>query len=288
MIFKKDSLTINYVTKLIVIFSVVSFFGVLPSFGEEKPDYPVTGIYSFEIGRRSEVAQYLSPITYHGTDFALSGFWTKAMPFNPQRFKMDFDARVSYVSMLNLAGSATTLGLDAHFSWHMDRYFRLPHDLTVSIGGGPAITGGVLALLRNSNNPVDVTIKAAIELGASLHWRSKIGRIPIVCSERLSIPLIGAFFMPQYGETFYEIYLGNRRGLAHFAWPGNMPGIDNVLSISMDLGNTALYVGYRLSYTTAYANNLSTRMLTNGFVIGVIPGGLGLKRTPCRPQSRPF
>lgn len=260
----------------------------MSAYAEEKPDYPVTGIYSFEIGRRSEVAQYLSPMTYHGTDFALSGFWTKSMPFDPQRYKMDFDARVSYVSMLNPARSATTLGLDAHFSWHICRYYRLPHDLTFSIGGGPGITGGVLALLRNSNNPVDVTIKAAIEVGASLHWRYKIGRIPIVCSERLSIPLLGAFFMPQYGETFYEIYLGNRRGLAHFGWPGNMPGIDNVISVSLDLGNTALFLGYRLTLATAYANNLSTRMLTNGFVIGVIPSGLGMKRTPCRPQSRPF
>lgn len=247
---------------------------------------PVTGLYAIEIGGRSAVAEYLSPMAYDGLDLALSGHWDKALPFDPARFMMDFDARLAYSSMLNPAGSASTIGLSARFAWHMSRYIRLPHSMTFSFGGGPAIEGGALALLRNSNNPVDVTIKAALEATASLSWKTRLGRLPVLLADRFSIPLAGAFFMPQYGETFYEIYLGNRSGLAHFGWPGNMPGIDNTLSLTMDFGKTALFIGYRLSVGSAFANNLSTRSVTNGFVIGVIPDGIGLRRR--HPETRPF
>ncbi len=249
---------------------------------------PVTGIYAIEVGNRRSVAEYLSPICYSGTEWAASGHWSKVMPFSPERAMMSFEGRIGYASMLNPSRSARTHGLEGYFGWQMHGYWRLPYGLTVSVGGGPRLTGGVLALLRNSNNPVDVTIKMALEAGATLSWRSRIGKLPIVVSDRLSLPIAGAFFMPQYGETFYEIYLGNRRGLAHFGWCGNMPGVDNVISVSLDFGKTAMTIGYRLYYGSAYANNLSTRTLSNGFVIGVIPHGLGMKRRHCRREIRPF
>lgn len=249
---------------------------------------PITGQYSLEVGNRRSVAQYLSPICYSGTEWGASGYWNKVMPFSPGRAMMAFEGRIGYASMLNPSRSARTLGLDVYFRWQMHRYYRLPYGLTVSVGGGPCATGGVLALLRNSNNPVDVTIKMSLELGASVSWRSRFGRLPIVVNERVSIPVAGAFFMPQYGETFYEIYLGNHRGLAHFGWCGNMPGVDNVLSVTLDFGKTAMTLGYRLYYGSAHANNLVTRSLTNGFVIGVIPHGLGIKRPGCRKEIRPF
>ncbi len=273
---------------LIICFAIFSIQRIVAEEMEADVVYPVTGVYNFEIGERRAVAEYLSPMTYKGTDYAVSGYWDKVMPFDPQRWLMSFDARVSYTKMLNPAWSASSLGLDAKFGWQMRRYFRLPYNITFSVGGGASLTGGVIALLRNSNNPVDVTIRASLDLGASLSWRTRLGRIPVVASERMTMPVLGAFFMPQYGETFYEIYLGNHSGLAHFGWWGNMPCLDNLVSVSLDLGNTALQLGYRLTIGCAYANNLSTRQITNGFVIGVIPSGMGLKRKKCREELRPM
>lgn len=52
---------------------------------------PVTGCYSLEFGRRSVVSQYLAPVTYAGTRYAVSGRWEKCMPFAPQSAMMAFE-----------------------------------------------------------------------------------------------------------------------------------------------------------------------------------------------------
>ncbi|MDE6010555.1 MAG: hypothetical protein K2F87_03795, partial [Muribaculaceae bacterium] len=66
------------------------------------PSRPVTGIYSFELGRSGVVARYLAPVRYAGAGLALAGRWIKAMPFAPERALMEFDARVDGAwSLLN-------------------------------------------------------------------------------------------------------------------------------------------------------------------------------------------
>ena len=239
---------------------------------------PITAVYALEVGARSALSEYLSPIAYHGVSYAAEGEWSKVMPFAPEKAMMRFEGRVAYASMLNPAGSASMLAVEGRFAWQMRRIWRLPNALTLSVGGGPAIEAGATSLLRNSNNPVPVDLKAFIEAGAGITWRSRIGRLPILLADRLSLPILGAFFMPQYGETYYEIWLGNHSGLAHFGWPGNMAGVDNMLSCSLDFGKTALFIGYHFRLSTASACHLSNRSILHGLTIGVIPFGLGMKR----------
>ena len=100
----------------------------------------------------------------------------------------------------------------------------------------------------------------------------------MIISERVQFPLLGAFFSPGYGETFYEIYIGNHKNLIHCGWWGNNFGIGNLLSLKLDFGRTAMEIGYRYDYRSSFANNLVLRTAANNFVIGVIPGGLGLKK----------
>ena len=203
---------------------------------------PITAVYALEVGARSALSEYLSPIAYHGVSYAAEGEWSKVMPFAPEKAMMRFEGRVAYASMLNPAGSASMLAVEGRFAWQMRRIWRLPNALTLSVGGG------------------------------------RSGRLPILLADRLSLPILGAFFMPQYGETYYEIWLGNHSGLAHFGWPGNMAGVDNMLSCSLDFGKTALFIGYHFRLSTASACHLSNRSILHGLTIGVIPFGLGMKR----------
>ena len=249
---------------------------------------PVTGCYSLEAGRRSAVSQYLAPVSYAGTQYAASGRWEKCMPFAPQRAMMAFEAHVDgSLSMLNPRRNSSMQALDAEFAWNMRAWWRLPKGFAVSVGGGPELETGALALLKNSNNPVSVNAAVALGAAASASWTHLIGRVPTVVTLNLRTPLLGAFYMPGYGETYYEMYLGNHSGLVHCGWPGNRRKINLHLGIRLDLGRTAMEVGYRLDWQRAKANNLVYRSAFNAFTIGVIPGGLGMKR-PAAPQIRPF
>lgn len=239
---------------------------------------PVTGTYAFEIGRTSVKATYLSPLTYSGTQIAAYGSWCKAMPFNPENAVMQFDGNANFCNLLNPAQTARMVGLTAEFSWDLSWRKRLPMDFQITAGGGIDLYGGAYYLLRNSNNPVQALANISIMITGSVSKHFKIGKLPILIEDQVKIPSLGAFFCPDYGETYYEIYLGNHKGLAHAGWWGNNFRIDNLLSVTLDFGRTAMTLGYRLNAYNQWANNLNVKTITNSFVIGVIPGGIGLKK----------
>lgn len=268
-----------------LLITVNCFLGVKAENGCEGTNIPVTQLprpitstYSFEIGRHDAKSTYLSPFYYHGLDLAIAGQWSKVMPFSPQHARMTFDTRISlWPSLLNPAGNASMIGFDIDFFWGMQAYWNLPHSFSIAIGGGPEFNGGILTLLRNSNNPVSVNLYAGLSAFATISWRGRIGRLPVSASWQLRSPFIGAFFMPGYGETYYEIWLGNHKGLAHAGWPGNHQAVNSRLAVQLDFGRTALEVGYRIITDKVSANNLTTRQLTHALSIGVIPHGLGRK-----------
>ena len=238
---------------------------------------PVTGFYNLEIGRKRALSTYLSPFSYEGTNLALSGLWTKALPANPEHLSMTFEGRINLGSFLNRPHTARELDLHAGGSWSLEWKKRLPYNFMLGGGGTVGLHGGALYLTRNGNNPVSADFCIGLGLSGFASWHTKIGRLPILLTERPRIPLINGFFMPQYGEPYYEIYLGNRSGLAHCGWWGNHFALDNLFSVSLDFGRTAMQIGYRFSMQSVKANNLVSNMFNHAFVIGVVPGGLGLK-----------
>lgn len=247
---------------------------------------PVIGCYNLEIGSRRVVQTYLSPVRYDGLDIALSGFWTKALPFNPRHWQMTFDFRANYSSLRNPAGTASMIDLHAGFHWGMAWHTMIPGGVTLGAGGVAGLWGGLDWLTRNGNNPVAADFAAGIGAQFLASRPVMIGRLPVVVSERLILPLASGFFMPEYGETYYEIYLGNHHGLAHFGWPGNRMGLDNLIGVTLDLGRTALQVGYRYSMQSADANHLHARFHSHSLVVGVVAGGLGIKTR--RREITPF
>lgn len=238
---------------------------------------PVTGVYGVESGSINALSTYLSPLPYKGADIGIYGTWSKAMPFAPASAIMTFDSHASMGRMENPAHTALMLDLDLDFNWGMGWRKRLPSNFQVTCGGNIDANGGLLWLPRNGNNPV--AARAFINLGAdaSISWRWKIGRLPVLFSDRARLPLAGIFFSPEYGETYYEIYLGNHSGLARFGYPGNHFSLSNLFSVNLDFGRTAMQVGYRFEADTSWASHINTHIFRHFLVIGVIPGGLGMK-----------
>lgn len=88
--------------------------------------------------------------------------------------------------------------------------------------------------------------------------------------------MVGAFFSPEYGETYYEIYLGNHAGLAHCGWWGNHFRIDNLLAADISLGTVALRVGYHLDFSSGKVHDIVTRHTTHSLVIGLTHDSLNI------------
>ena len=247
---------------------------------------PVTGIYSIEYGGKSVLATYLSPLRYTGSDIGISGSWTKAMPFAPQSAIMHFEGGGDFASLWNPAKTAKMVGLTAYFRWGMSWRHRLPCSIQLTAGGSIGIDGGAYYLMRNGNNPVEALGNVSLSARASLSRPFKVGKLNFLLRDEVSLPSLSLFFSPEYGETYYEIYLGNHKGLLHAGWWGNNFRIDNLLSVTLDFGRTAVMAGYRLKADNQWANYLNTKIITHSLVIGIIPGGLGLKKkTPRLPAE---
>ena len=145
----------------------------------------------------------------------------------------------------------------------------MPYGFTLAAGGQAQADIGVLYLPRNANNPASA--KASITLGATgmAVWNGKLGRLPVTFRYMPRLPLVGAFFSPDYDELYYEIWLGNHSGLAHCAWPGNYFRLDNLLTADLHFGATTLRVGYRFEYFTSKAGDIVSRTANHSFVIGI-------------------
>lgn len=270
--------------RLLIILLIVAICGETDAKSQEPEESvayfsrPVIGNYRIEIGGRKALSTYLSPFFYSGTDYAVSGYWTKMLPQNPAHLAMYFEGKANLGDMLNPAHTAREIDLHANLRWGLEWQTRLNGRWLLGVGGDVGLYGGMLYLPRNGNNPVSAQFAAGISAMGHASKVVEIARFPILLSDRLTLPLLGGFFMPGYGEPYYEIYLGNHKGLAHFGWPGNRFGVDNLLSVTLDFGRTALEVGYRFSMQNEHANNLTTRIFNNALVVGIIPGGIGLKQ----------
>ncbi len=229
----------------------------------------ITSEYSLVLGRRDVVSTYLSPLNYHGFRPSLAGAWSKGMPFSPLKWRMRFDASLGGGQLTNTPGTAIEYTVGADFSWGMERIFRFADRFTVTAGGNVGFSADVYWLTRNSNNPVSLGLWAGLSLAGSASYSFRLGRLPVELSERVTVPTLGPFFMPGYGESFYEIYLGNTSGLVHCGWWGNAPAVRSHLELTMNFGRRSLAVGYLLDHRQFDANHLCLRQTTNALTIAL-------------------
>lgn len=283
----------KYLKKLLAVFlvlaSIVPISAQEADSGKGTESRPVTGLYALQIGHRDVLATYLSPLHYTGKSMGVYGAWSKAMPFSPEHAIMHFDTDLTISNLLNPQKTATMIGLNGSFNWGMSWRKRLPCQFQVTAGGSIGLEGGVYYLLRNGNNPVEAIANVSLALRASLSRPIKIGRLPILLRDEISLPSLGVFFSPQFGETYYEIYLGNHKNLVHAGWWGNNFRLNNLLSATLDFGRTAMTIGYKFDAYTQWACYLNTKVYCHSFVIGVIPGGIGLKKRKAQiPSERVY
>lgn len=230
---------------------------------------PVLAAYTIEAGSAHIADTYLTPLRYSGWSASLRYSRMQATRFNPRDWviRMDFTADISRT--LNPVRNATMWYWGLDFTAALMR--RVWQNGRFSAMAGPDIdlTIGALYSPRNGNNPVAAKAALTIGIAGQLNYNGRIGRMPFTIFWQPAIPVTGAFFSPDYGQLYYEIYLGERSGLAHAAWWGNHFRIDNLIAADLHLGNTSLRIGYRFDYLSQSASHITSRTITHAAVIGI-------------------
>lgn len=247
-----------------------------------EPIRPVASLFTVSAGGAEVADTYLSPLKYHGWGVGLGYTRLQAMKFSPEKWIMQLSASINGNRTFNTARNATMWRLDVDADWAMMRRWRLPYSVTVAAGGFTGINGGVIYTARNGNNPASAKGAWTVGARALATYPFHIGKLQMQARWQGSIPVTGIFFSPDYGELYYEIWLGNHSGLVHGAWFGNYFRLDNEVFVDLQLGTTLLRLGYRSNILSTKVNDITTRVVGNSFVLGV--GGewisLGPKSLP--------
>lgn len=236
-----------------------------------EPLRPVAAAYTLEFGGTRINDTYLTPLTYRGWSGAFTYERYQAMKFSPEKWIQNLKLTVGFGSSENPARNANIYMVGFSAKWGMIHKWKIQavSGLTVGAGGEVEADLGALYLNRNGNNPV--AAKAAVTLAPNILalYNLKIGRLPVTLRYQTSMPLIGAFFSQQYGELYYEIYLGDKSNLVCFANPADYFRFCNTLTADLRFGSTFLRIGYRNDLTSTRIHNLTTNISSNSFVIGI-------------------
>lgn len=251
---------------------VCIFLPALAQSEKETTLRPVTSAFMLEAGSSHIIDTYLSPLKYSGWSSAFSYERLQAMKFDPENWIMRLTLGVELDKSNNPVGNASIWGVDFEASWTMMRRWKMENllpKLTVGIGPILNIDGGALYTSRNGNNPV--AAKAAVTIGATGYaaWNVRVWRLPITLRYQPTLPLTGFFFSPDYGELYYEIYLGNHKGLAHWGWWGNYFRFDNIITADIHFGGTSLRLGYSGNILSTKVNDITTRFITHRLILGL-------------------
>lgn len=229
---------------------------------------PVNSSYMLSVGSSHLGDTYLSPLKYTGWHAAFDYDRIQAMKFSPERWRQQLRISVEFNHADNPARNATLYYLNVHASWGMLRRWALPYNIGVAVGGNAALEAGCTYSARNGNNPASAKVDITVGVSGHATWKTRLGRMPVMLLWQTSMPLTGAFFSPEYDELYYEIYLGNRSGLVHWALPWNMFRWDNLVCADLDVSSTRLRVGFRSRIFSSEVNNITTRIFSYGFVVG--------------------
>ena len=237
--------------------------------GTEEPLRAVTTATMLRIGQNRATETYFSNVPYRGLNLGLGYERLQLAGFGEGRFTKQQQASIDLSNTSNAGGTGTMLTAFIRYGYGMFYNFRPLPGLQLLAGADLSAELGALYNLRNSNNPVNA--KLAINLGISgmAIYTLRIRNYPITFRYQISNPVLGTFFMPPFGASYYELFsLGNCHDIFHFASFHNQINLTNLLTVDIPVGSFHLRFGYQNITARYRANDLISRIGYNQFIFG--------------------
>ncbi len=228
----------------------------------------------FGFGRSNVYDTYLSPIEYTGPEMTISVDTERRLKRNPHICFHTFnDIRIGYTENPAQTANEVDGGLSHDFGWSYrwgeDPDCRLPRNLSLGAGltAGAAVAGTYND--QNGNNPAQG--RASLRLCAMFlgNYTLHVRRQQLVFNYTARMPLFGAMFSPDYGQSYYNLFAqGNWDGNILATHPGNALTLYQRFTVSLKMKKRMLTVGYESQLEQAKPKNLRQHHYHRGVVIG--------------------
>jgi len=219
-------------------------------------------------GTSSVYDSYLSPLKYTGDNVGLYYEQMKNTRLMNGNISAQHLFNANYSWSKNNSGTASYYTGLVEYNYGL--LYRLhPMEKWQFFAGMQA--GGLLGFVyntRNENNPATGKAHLNLSLSGIANYKLQIRKQPILFRDQLGVPFIGAMYSPQFGESYYEIGLGDTKNLVHLASFHNYFSVRNMLSAEIPLNPFTLRLAYGFSFYETRINDLETRLISNTFYIG--------------------
>lgn len=235
------------------------------------------------IGSSNLYDTYLSPLKYKGTSLRILNERTSKTSWFKNRFAkqqiIDFEVTKNNN---HPAGNSTEysilLGytLGGHYNLIKTDKFRF------SAGSLWNISAGVLYNQRNTNNPASARAYTNIQLSAIAFYTWK----NVTFRGQIDSPVAGILFSPQYGQSYYEISLGNSVNVVNFASLHNQRGLRTYFTADIPISKISLRIGYLGAFYQTKIHNLQTHNYSNSFVVGLVSESINLSGNKIKSNKK--
>lgn len=274
-LFKGKKHILKSVVILLTLVSSIHGFG---QSDDEKLDRYFNNAVMLTAGSASMYDTYLSPIDYKGFSVSImyermrDTYWFSGKFRKQQLLSLDFARGNNLAKNNNEYWGRLHYQIGGHYTFKQDDLLVLNNasHLRLGVGGFWDINAGVLYNERNNNNPATARGYTNFNLSfiTSLTWKKYALRW------QLDTPFLGMLFATPYGQSYYELSLGNTSRVVHFASLHNQRALKNFITIDIPINNFMLRVGYLGDYYQTKVSGNITHHYTHSFVVGFPIQGL--------------
>ncbi|MDR2389013.1 MAG: DUF3316 domain-containing protein [Tannerellaceae bacterium] len=210
---------------------------------------------------------YLSPFNYAGWGARI--FNERMTFFREMRFSRQQIISVDISSTENPAENVNDFGAFVNYSFAYHYRLQAGANFRLLTGASAHLMGGFIYNTRNGNNPLSAKVDVDLNFSFLALYRFRINGRPVVLRYQGDLPLVGVFFAPHYGISYYEIFnAGNMADVIKLNSFHNKFSLKTHVTMDIPVHNATLRLGYLSSLYHSDINDIKTHILSNTFMIG--------------------
>ncbi|MCF0198219.1 MAG: DUF3316 domain-containing protein [Bacteroidaceae bacterium] len=219
------------------------------------------------VGGTRQADTYLSPLEYRGAALSVMALSQRSLERNTN-FVFRTQTLLQYAPLYRHHFLTEHSG-DLHFAFGWDRQWKKDH-WTMAVGPQAEAHLGGTYNLRNGNNPANARTGVAFGLHARVQVVIPVKRQRLPVDYDLQLPIVGARFAPQYGQSYYNLFEQGRydHNIAPTHW-GNDRSLRQRLTAGFPVGNRQLVVGYLCDLQQQRLHSITQRQFSHSFLIGL-------------------
>lgn len=241
--------------------------GTLPQLAQ------VTRTTLFGVGRASVLDTYLTPYTYTGWDGSVEvqterhARWGGEQVTAFGRYSLRVNQTKSEATGAIFYDGQALFADGWHYNWKLCQ-----ESLRLGVGGlVEGQVGGTYSSV-GGNNPGQARVGMNLDASALMEYRFRVGHkqgVPWVWRCQLDMPLIGAAFSQQYGESYYELfYLKHYDHNVRCTHPFNAPTFRFHTRVQIPVRKSYFSVGYSADVRQSHLNRIKQHGWCNEFTVG--------------------